>query len=365
MLTSSVLYKEALHGPHKRAAYIDSYDIDGNLLAQRIPIIEGSVRANLTNRVTRTATFSVPEEWWPRSPDDPLSSFQAVVRIFAGTQYGDGSSDVFPIFTGRIYDPVRETDGSASFRADDLAADVIAFRFERPQQSTRLPFENIVTESQRLILEAVPQATFGTSNVPLAPVPRLVWDEDRGQALDDLAEAGGGRWFALGNGDFVLRRFDYEPVTPVQEFLDGPGGLMSRASISQTRDGAANSVTVVSERLDGTDPVRRTVRNNAGPTAFNGKFGKVSQVIKVQTPLTEAEAENLARTQLGAATALTEQWTSEVVPDYTMEPGDTGRLRYRGVMADQIIDGIDYPLMTDRPMALFSRGSVPTDIVGE
>lgn len=365
MLPSSVLYKEVLHGPHKRAAYIDAYDINGTVLALGIPIVSGGVRANLTNRVTRTADFIVADEWYPRTPADPLSPFASVVRIFAGVEYGDGSTEVFPLFTGRIYDVTRNPNGSVGFRADDLAADVLAFRFERPQASTRNPFANIVTEIQKLILEAVPQALFGASDVPLANVPRLVWDEDRGQALDDLAEAGGGRWYALGDGSFVVRRFDYEPATPVAEFLDGPGGLMSQAATTQTRDGAANSVTVVSERLDGTDPVRRTVRNNAGPTAFGDGFGQVSQIIKVQTPLTEIEAERLARTQLAAATALTEQWTSSVVPDHTMEPGDTARLRYRGLTADQIIDGIDYPLMTDRPMTLLSRGSVPTDIVGE
>ncbi len=365
MLPSTVLYKEVLHGPHKRAAYIDAYDINGTVLALGIPIVSGEVRAELTNRVTRTASFTVSDEWYPRSPADPLSPFQAIVRIFAGTEYGDGSQEVFPLFMGRIYDAARNSDGSVTFRADDLAADVVAFRFERPQASTRNPFANIVTEIQKLILEALPQAQFGTSDVPLSEVPRLVWDEDRGQALDDLAEAGGGRWYELGSGLFVVRRFNYEPATPVVEFLDGPGGLMSNAVTTQTRDGAANSVTVVSERLDGSDPVRRTVRNASGPVAFNGGFGRVSQVIKVQTPLTGIEAERLARTQLAAATALTEQWTSNVVPDYSTEPGDTARLRFRGLTADQIIDGLTYPLMTDRLMTINSRGSVPTDIVGE
>ncbi len=366
MLPSTTLYKSVLYGPHHRAATVDVFDIDGNTLALDVPVVDGTVTANLTNRVTRVATFTLSDEWYPRLPTDPLSPYQSVVKIRAGTRYGDGSSETFPIFMGRVYDVTRNENGSVTFRADDLAADVLAYRFEQPQASSSVPFTNVVTEIRKLILEALPQATFGTDDVPLSDVPPLVWDEDRGQALDDLAEAVGGRWYALGDGSFVVRQFTYGTSPAVQEFADGPQGLMLSAITAQTRDGAANSVVVVSERLDGSEPIRVIARDlrTGSPTRFAGTYGKVSQVIKVQTPLSQIEAQTLARTQLTAAVALTEQWNTEVVPDYTLEPGDTVRLRYRGLMADQIIDTIDYPLMTGRPMTLNSRGTVPTDIVG-
>lgn len=364
MLPSTALYKQAIHGPHNRVAYIDAYDIDGNVLAQSVPIIGGSVSANLTNRVTRTADFTLSDDWYPRSPTDPLSPFQSVVRIYAGIRYGDGSREVFPVFTGRVYDVSRDKDGSVSFRADDLAADVVAYPFEQPRASRQNPLSGALAEIERLILEAVPQATFGTHDVPDGPVPALVWDEDRGKALDDLSEALGARWYALGDGSFVVRSFTYAPATPVQEFLDGPTGLMASATTSQTRDGTANSIVVVAERLDGTDPIRVIARDTSpsSPTRFGGRYGRVSQVIKVQTPLTSLEAQVFARAQLSASIALTEQWSADVVPDHTIEPADTARLRYRGVMADQIIDSMTYPLLTGS-MSLSTRGTVPTDIL--
>lgn len=365
MLPSTALYKSTIHTPHRRAAYIDVYDIDGNVRALGVPIIDGDVTANLTNRVTRSASFTLSDEWYPRTVEDPLSPYRAVVKIFAGLQYGNGVDEVFPVFTGRAYEAQRNANGSVSFRADDLAADVVACRFESPTNAVTGTM--VLSQIQRLILQAVPQATFGTNDVEDAPTPKLTWDEDRGQALDDLSEATGGRWYALGNGDFVVREFIYAVGLPVQEFMDGPQGLMSSASSTVTRDGTANSVVVVAERMDGTDPVRYVARdgNAASPTLFGGPFGRVVQVIKVQTPLSSAQAQKLARTQLAAATALTEQWSADVVPDYTMEPGDTVRLGYRGLISDQIIDGINYPLLTQRPMRLVTRSSVAESIPSE
>ena len=364
MLPSTDLYKTVLHGPHHRVAYIDATDINGNVLAEHVPILGGSVSAQLTDRVTRTASFSLSDEWWPRTPTSAFSPYLSVVRIYAGTGYGDGTEETFPLFTGRVYGAVRQPNGSVTFQADDLAADVVARRFEVPTKSSTA---TILQEIRRLITAALPQATYGAETLVDAPTPQLVWDEDRGQALDDLAQAVGGRWYALGDGTFVVRAFNYTLGPVVQQFREGPQGLMSTATTSITRDGTANSVVVVAERMDGTEPVRRTARDitPGSPTNYNGLFGKVVQITKVQTPLTGAQAQTLAQTQLAAVTALTEQWTSAVVPDYTIEPGDTVRLSYRGYSADQIIDGITYPLVTGNTMSLASRSAGASAVVEE
>lgn len=359
MLPSTPAYREALRGPHRRVSYIQAEDIFGNVRERDVPLSSGAVLANLVNRVTRSATFTLDGRWYPSAPDDPFSPYSAVVRIRSGIAYGDGSEETFPIFTGRVYEARKDAAGNAHFRADDLAADVVADRFEQPQVSSRALTATHWSEIRRLIRETLPDAQFGALTVPDSRVPSLVWDEDRGQALDDLAEALGGRWFATGDGTFVVRPFDYAPGTVVSEILDGPRGLLSEADVTVTRDGSANSVVVVAERLDGTDPVRAVQRDvqTASPTRFGGPFGRVVQVIKVQTPLTQPQARTLARTQLAASVALTEQWSSTVVADHSLEPGDTVRQRYRGHMADQIIDGITYPLGL-QAMRLETRGTV-------
>ena len=124
---------------------------------------------------------------------------------------------------------------------------------------------------------------------------------------------------------------------------------------------------MVSERLDGTDPVRVTARNTVAGSAtqYADTFGRVAQIIKIQTPLTNSEAQRLARAQLNAAAALTEQWSVVCTPDHTLEPGDPLRLRYRGRSVIQVIDRIDYPLGLG-PMSLATRAfSVPPTSLGD
>jgi hypothetical protein len=346
MLASSALYKTAIHAPNQQGEFqADLYDGPGGpVLARDVPVFGGSVSANLTFRVTRSGTFTLGKEFWPGSdPNALLTPYRTVVNIRAGIRYGDGSRELFDVITGRVGEVTRNDDGSVSARIDDLAADVVGVRFEQPRSSDQVP---VTSEIRRLISEALPAAAFGTDDVVDADTPKLTWDEDRGKALDDLAGAVGGRWYALGNGDFVVRRFPYDVGTVVQTVADGPGGLLISGAPAISRDGAANSVTVVVERFDGGEPFTVTARDNSptSPTRWGGPFGMITRVIKVQTPLTQGQAVTLARAELNAATALSSRWTVSMVPDYTLEPGDTVRLKSRGDNDVQLIDSITYPL---------------------
>lgn len=363
-LPTTALYQSVLPTPHRRSVRIDVEDINGVERALDVPVSGGSVSAKLTDRVTRTATFQMDDTWYPRpGTASVLTPYIAVVRIYAGIQYGDGTYERFPVFTGRVSTATRNPDGDVTFKCDDLANDVVSFPFEQPWVA-RLP--TVDEEWQAIIREALPQAVFDPARPPAdAPTPQLVWDEDRGKACDDLAEAVGCRWFTRGDGSFTRGPFSYEGAPLAQTFNDGPGGLLHTATASITRDGTANSVVVVSERTDGTEPVRVVERDLApdSPTLYGGLFGKASQILKVQTPLTSAQAQTLARTQLNAARALTEQWTASVTPDHSLEPADTTRLNYRGIVADQVIDSITYPLLTGAPMRLTGRAIVSQDVI--
>lgn len=375
MLSSSTTYKQAIHGPFNLAAEVDVLDASGAVLLRDLPIVSGNVSAALQERVTRRAaltvahagdrTFDLPGGLFPDGPTDPTSPAVGILRVRAGIQYADQSRELFPLIVGRIQEASLNADGSVTLSADDRAADVVEFRFEQPRAADR---PTILGQIQRLILEAVPGAMFGPHDVADAPTPpSLVWDEDRGQAVDDLAEALGGRWYSLGDGTFVVRSFPYDNGTVVQEIRDGEAGLLTEATITRSRAGTANSVTVVSERLDGTDPVRVTARNTVpgSPTAYGDAFGRVTQPIKLQTPLTNSEAQRLARNQLNASTALLEQWSVSCVPDHTLEPGDPVRFSSRGRTTVQVIDQITYPLIPGDPMTISTRAfSVPPALLG-
>lgn len=359
MLTSTAQYKDAIKYPHKRHTLMEVFQ-EGVQVAdiRDLTFSDGSVRASLTSRVTRTASLTFSEEDFPGDVNSILSPYASVIQISTGVQYPDGLWETFPVFTGRVAEPQREPDGTVTIRADDYAADVVAYRFEAPQST--ITGSTVLTEIERLIAQAIPAATFGTHTVTDLDTPDLIWDEDRGQALDDLSEVLQGRWYALGDGTFVVRLYPYVAGTVVAALTDGPGGLVGSAGRTLTRDGVANSITVVAERIDGTDPIRVTARNTdtTSPTMFGDRYGRVSQVIKVQTPLTSAAAQQLAVQQLAAMSALTEQWTVQMVPDSTLEPGDTITVSYRGQTATQVIDSITYPLTASGLMTLGTRSSV-------
>lgn len=377
MLTASDLYRGSLPYPIKRVTVVDATDIDGNLLAADIPVIGGSVTASLSSTVTRSLDLTVDDSLFPTGPSSPLSPYISVLHVRSGVEYPDGSQDLFPVFTGRVYQANRGADGKVTIQADDLAADVIGYRFESPTGS--VPGGSTVNEIQRLIRGGLPQAVFGLNDVNDQAVPILTWDEDRGRALNELAVALQGRWYALGNGDFVVRRYPYTVPAPVGRITDGQPsytrasdslrgipettGVIAAATRSVTRDGTANSVTVVSERLDGSAPIRYTARDfvEGSPTFFGGLYGSVSIILKPQTTLDLPAAQALARAQLNASRALTEQWSFTMAPDYSLEPGDALIVGYRGQESTQVIDRITYPLMTDKLMAVGTRSSIPEE----
>jgi hypothetical protein len=358
VLPTTPLYQQILRGPHKRAFQVDVTDIDGNVRASGIKPLGGVVTASLTQRVTRAAAFLLEDLWYPATADDALSPEFAVVHIQAGVDYGNGLTEMFPVFTGRVDTVNRNPDGSVGFSCYDLAQDVIGARFEQPRTTSSA---TTLAEVRSLILEALPQAVFGTDDVPDTPTPVLTWDEDRGQALDDLAQSVGGRWYALGDGSFVVRDFSYTEGPVVATYADGPQGVVTSATTSRSRAGAFNSIVVVSERQDGTTPVRVPARvtSPADPLQYGGRYGKVSQIIKVQTPLTVTQAQILATTQLQASGALREQWTVDIVPDMALEPADTVSLAYRGRSATQIVDQVSYPLDNRTPMRVAGRAGIP------
>jgi len=369
VLTSTALYRASLNTPVRRETLIrvthGSHTSATLALLDDEALISGSVSASLNNRVSRSVDFTLPESYFPDDPTDLLSPYKAFVQISTGIGYPDGSREIFPVFTGRLYDATLNDDGTATFRGDDLAADITAYRFEIPNSSQSGPGTSTLNEIRRLIQQAYPEATFGTNDSADGQVPILAWDDDRGGALDDLAASLRSRWYALGNGDFVVRRYPYLASAPVLSLTDGPGRAVSSASKTVTRDGAFNSVTVVSERLDGSAPVSVTVRDNnpASDTFFGGEFGRVTQVMRVQTPADFVLADELARRQLVTSLALGEQWSASIVPDATLEPGDTISISYRGRSAIQVLDSISYPLTADGTMQLQGRSSIPEPIL--
>jgi hypothetical protein len=109
----------------------------------------------------------------------------------------------FPVFTGHLDTVSLAKKGDVAVGAYDLAADVIAAGFETPTNSSA--GVKLLTQYQTLIKGALTNPTFGTSDATGSTMPALIWESDRGKALDDVASAAGMIWYPLPDGSFVMR----------------------------------------------------------------------------------------------------------------------------------------------------------------
>lgn len=265
------------------------------------------------------------------------------------------------MFRGRIQDVSFDSgSGTCMVMCEDRARDVLDVGFVRPDNSNA--GDLVSTEFQRLINEAVSNATFGTFDALDGVVRPLTWQSDRGSALDELAQAVGGLWYALANGDFVLRRYPWSYAQdPLTTLTDKEGGSIQRYQTARTRTRIYNTVTVNGERLNGDAPVYATEQDTSptSPTWVDGNFGIRSYLSRLQTPATQGGAQGVARQLLRTATAPTEEWTLQATPDAALELGDPIRIvTQSGRDVIQVVGQLTLPLDLSGDMTISTQSII-------
>lgn len=354
-------YRQVYSRPHRMASRVEIWQRDGLVFtkAADLPYIGGTIQASLGLRVVRTMTISVDCSWFPWSDDDLLAPLGNQLRVWRGIEYGNGFVTEFPAFTGRIESAELQADRTVRITCVDPAADVIDNEFEIPTPSA--VSSTIPLQVQELISNGYPPATFGPFDAIFDPVPILTWDTDRGQALDDLATAGGAFWYTLPDGRFVLRAVpwarDPAAVTPVLTLTDGPAGTITGAAVGTSRDLVANSITARSERTDGTAPLHITVRDldPTSPTFYFGNFGRVNRTVSIQEATTNGQLTSTAQVILRRAKARFRTWSINCVPDASIELGDAIQIQALDHTALQCVAGFNLPLTPEADMQIQMR----------
>lgn len=372
-------YREALARPHRALARVEVWRagvqvdelVQGDVgsspyteSARRPVFLTGSVRCTLNSRVTRVLTLVVPEYMYPWSTTDLLSPFGNELRAYRGIEYGDGSRDEFMVFRGPIVAPKPGSGGRLSITANDRAYLVGKAGFGAPSQSQ--VGSGLVAEVERLILQAVPDAQFGVHDTFTQQVPDLAYDDDRGQALDNLCKTADALWLAQADGKFVVRQVPWS-APPGQSpivLTDGPGGTLFSAFPDRNADAIYNRVTVVSERPDGGPAMYATASDTdpTSPTYIGGPFGIRSPgPIRVTGAASQAQLYTLARSLLKRYKARVEAWQYSCVPDGSLELGDVLDSRYRDHVARQYAAGFNVPLDVDGKMEIDGRDLVDSE----
>ena len=369
------LYRRVLAAGHRHYARIEVWSGTGQRLDTLLPrlqqnflgfpdeglvFLDGTVDATLGNRVARNLTLTVPGFMYPTSPTDLLAPFGNEIRAYRGVLLGDGSDMyTWPVFRGRIRNVSASSDGTCVVECADRAADVADVNFVSPQNSNQL--NTINEEFQRLIIDAVPDATFGPSDLFAKTMQALTWESERASALDEMALSVGALWYPLAAGEYVIRRFPWTvPLTPVVTLSDGDGGVVNGWTVRRSRDSIFNVVTVTGERLNGDAPVYATASDSTpgSPTSVTGNFGVRSRLERLQSPSSfggvNAAAEDLLRTYI----APTEEWTLQMVPDASLELGDVTRVLVNRRDVIQVVTSFALPMGPSGDMTVSTRSLV-------
>lgn len=317
---------------------------------------DGSVRATLASRVTRTLTLSVPDYLFPWAPTDLLNTYGQELRVFRGIRYGNGEPDEFPIFTGRIRTAGGR--GDVQIGATDNAGVVVSAGLPAPLAASRGAL--IVDEVERLIRLANPSAVFGEhDDIDATVPPALAYDQDLGSALDSLAKAADAFWYALADGRYVLRRVPWNVLPSGQpaQLVDGPGGLLITGIPDRTSEGLFNRITVSCERPDGAAPIYATADDTdpTSPTWVGGPMGVQATQIRVTGIDSPAQALALAKSLIKRTRALVDSWQLTCQADPSLELGDPAAVVYRGHGTTQVISGLSMPL-AGSVMSIDGRG---------
>jgi hypothetical protein len=376
LIPVSTFYAEAVNRSHRAAFKVEVLDGAGVFLAE-IPFLDGNVSATLGSQITRTAELLTDPALSPADVGDLLYPAGNRLKIWRGIQVGCEEPDLFPIFHGRINNVVDKPRSPTRLRAVDLSGDIRDAGFIVPE--TPSPGASIISEFKRLVLGALPSATFGVSDAVAAIVGERSWDTDRSQALDDLANSVACFWYTTGSGDFVMRRVpwtylrspdliitDVLAPSPCENNEDPPitvlPWLYAQDSVRErSRENVYNVVAVAAEHVSGQAPLLATEADQdpTSPTWVGGNFGIKSLHQRTDVALTAGQLGDMARTTLRRSKALTDSWALDIVPDCRLELGDCIEVRCQRVTSMQVIASMRIPLTEKGSMQLGLRALLP------
>lgn len=366
-----LLYREALGRPHavairvevwRSGVRIDTYgdSLDRETRRAGLPILGGSVRCTLTSRVTRELSLTVPEDLIPYMDEDDglLTTPGTFLRVLRGIELGDGSEYLWPVFYGMIGIIADDGGGTIDITASDRAQEVVNAKFEAPRASAAGSPARV--QFMELISEVVPGAVFDVVDTAFPQtMPEMAWEYDRAKALDEIATAVGGLWWAKADGAFTLRPVPWATYSPpVLSLTEGePDGVIQKSLGTKNFEDVVNAVTAYGERADGKTPVWAYVENALGPTRVNGPIGRRQRLVRLQTPQDTASIQGAAQTYLRRGAGVSEAWTWSMPVDCSLEPGDVVQLspkrRRRPIV--QVVSSYTIPLTVSAQMSVTGR----------
>lgn len=298
--------------------------LGGELLADNVPLDDGSEERDRSLSVPETITLDVPRfdggtDWTPVSPTDPLFAAGQIMRVLYGVEVGGNWEWIergwFPI-TDSDYD-----DDSVKLTLKGM----LTLIDEAKLPATFQP-ATALTNTVRSLLEPAVNVGFDPSLIDRTVPSGIQWDNDRLSALGEILTAWPAAIRVLQNGTALVEPATPSDLTPVLNLTDGVGGTVIRWESTSTRDGAFNMVVAQGTDSNGNQLTGVAYdTNELSPYRYGGPFNPLPVPFFYASDLltTVAQCRAAAQTRL---TTLRRQasrtLTATTLPHPGIETGD-------------------------------------------
>jgi hypothetical protein len=326
-----------------------------------IPVESGSVQVTARNRIRRTLSVVVSEGYWPTTTSSVLAPYGAVLKVWQGITGANGQliPPEIPVFAGRVetVDRVRRA-GKVTITAMDPFAAVNDMMFEQPRPAST--GAGVVLHIASLIGEAVPGSGVVDLTGSGAVVPAgILWDQDRGAAVDQLAGSIGAEVFFQPDGMMcILRPVPRLGGTPAWSLAQGFNSTVVRDAMTRSRTDVANRIVVHVEQ-PGQSPLLVTVTDAAlqSPTRYGGPYGAVVRHYSNALIAGTNQALAAGDARLARTIGITRTREVDVVPNPALEAGDLLSITTDEGVEQHIADQFNVPLGVADVMTISTRST--------
>jgi hypothetical protein len=305
--------------------------LDGELLAESIPIISGKVTAAASLAIPEALTFTVPQfadeiSWVPDSPTHPLGKFGQTIDLSINVT-SSFSGEVTGTRIGRFLICDWEYDknaGTIEVSCLGTLKVVDEDRFLVPEVPASAG--TLASEFRRLMSPGIPVEI--DEDLDDRTCPRsFQWDQDRLAALYDIADAWPARLRTDATGTVTLLPPLDDVPDPVIYLAEGESGTVLSAPTSDTRAEVYNVVVVTSSATDDAarPPVRAVASQATGPLTASSDgtgYGRVPKFYSSPLITTQAQAQAAANTMLANSARPAVVRSIECAPDPRIDLDD-------------------------------------------
>lgn len=364
MIAVSARFLAALRETHSIAIRATIFRPSAPTIPIAVPVIGGQFRADTDARVRRQASlvvaFSLSDPATPEIVRELPFGGQATIE--RGIRYADGTEELVQLGRFRI-DAVgwTETEGSATLTLSDRMAQVQDEPFVTPWSPNGLKPSNAVVEAVHQVFGDTIVYHVETTPATEPAIVDAAYDQDRAQAISDLASSVGAETLFDNLGDFVLRPRPSADGAPVWTLDAGERGTLEGTEESLDRSGVRNGVAVRGQAAADQAPVYTLAVDDdpASPTRWGGPFGKVALVATLTAPVSsQAQADDAAASLLNLRLGLARTLALRSVPNPALEPGDVIEVVHAdGRSESQLVNALALALDVSGTLDLTTRSS--------